>query len=237
LRPVFKIEYRRLAKYEKAVYSYFDHHTIITGVDRDLIPHPDFQQIEVIANGVDFDTFQYMGEKKVYDLIFTGNMNYQPNINAAEYLALQIFPLLKKEFPQLTLVLCGADPAMKVRQLATKDIIVTGWVPTISEYYAKSYIFVAPMQLGSGLQNKLLEAMAMRLPCVTSSLAGKPLKNVISGKDILICNSTIGYVNAIKNLLSTPKLWQELSENAYHFVRNNYKWEHTTKQLNELLCS
>jgi polysaccharide biosynthesis protein PslH len=235
LKPFFYFEYKRLLQYESYIFPFFDNRTIITGVDRDLIPHQEFEKINVIANGVDFDTFYYQGESKIYDIIFAGNMNYPPNIEAAEYLAKQIFPILKKEIPRLKLVICGASPAKRVKALKSKDITVTGWVDSMAEYYGKSKIFVAPMHLGTGLQNKLLEAMAMKLPCVTSSLAGKPLEGIQNGTDIMICNSTIGYVEAIRLLLTNHSHYEKIAQNGYQFVSENYNWDTIVGKLEEII--
>jgi sugar transferase (PEP-CTERM/EpsH1 system associated) len=235
LKPFLWLEYRRLMKYESAIFSAFDHHTIITGVDRDMISHPDFKKIHVIANGVDFDTFKYRGEAKVYDLIFTGNMQYVPNVDAAEYLVKSIFPLLLKENPSLKLVICGANPSHKIRQWASPRITVTGWVDSMARYYALSRIFIAPMQLGTGLQNKLLEAMAMQIPCITSPLAGKPLQHAQPGKDLLICNTATGYAESVNLLLNNPIIFQEIATNGYHFVKQHYNWEKTTENLSNIM--
>jgi len=236
LKPFFKMEYHRLIKYEADIFPYFDHHTIITGVDRDLIPHPDSANIEVVTNGVDFERFKSINIEKEFDLIFTGNMGYIPNVDAAVFLSGILFPELKKIFPSLTLAICGANPAAKVKALARKDITVTGWVNDMNEYYAKSRIFVAPMQLGTGLQNKLLEAMASGIPCVTSALAGKPLENAEQGKDIMICNTLTGYIDTISLLLTNQKLYNKLAQNGQRFVKENYNWETTTKKLEEILA-
>ena len=235
-KPLFWVEYRRLMKYEKEVFSLFDHHTIITGVDRDLIPHPEHFKIEVVANGVDFEKFRVYEQPKEFDLIFSGNMSYPPNIDAAEYIAKQIFPTLKKEYPDLTLVICGASPTPKVLGLAGHGITVTGWVDSMVDYYSKSKIFIAPMRLGTGLQNKLIEAMAMKLPCITSSLAGKPLDGVQNGRDVIICETASGYVDAVKMLLENKDLYDQIAENGHQFVKQNYNWENTTAQLEQLIA-
>ena len=235
LKPFLKMEYRRLVKYEADIFSYFDNHTIITGVDRDLIAHANSFNIEVVANGVDFEKFKNQNEKKEFDLIFTGNMSYIPNVDAAIFLANTIFPELKQKFPFLTLTICGAHPTAKVKALARDGILVTGWVDDISEYYAKSKIFIAPMRLGTGLQNKLLEAMASGIPCVTSALAGKPLENIQQAKDIMICNTLTGYIDSISLLLTNPTLYNEMAQNGQRFVKENYNWEITTKKLEEIL--
>jgi len=234
-KPLFYYEFKKLMKYEQFAFSVFDHLTIITGVDRDLIPHPEHMKIEVIANGVDFEQYKHQEVTKEYDLIFSGNMSYPPNIDAAEYIAKYIFPELRKEFPNITLVVCGAAPTARVTSLAGNGITVTGWVDSMADYYAKSKVFIAPMRLGTGLQNKLIEAMAMKLPCITSTLAGKPLEGIESGRDVVICETTSGYIEAVKLLLKNEELYTEISENGHLFVKQNYNWGVTTQKLENKL--
>lgn len=235
-KPFFKMEYQRIRRYEAEIFRFFDNKTIITAVDRDLIPHKDKDEIVVVPNGVDFASFKYEQEAKQYDLIFTGNMSYAPNVDAAIYLAVEIFPQLKKEFPQLRLVLCGANPSARVKSLQTDDILVTGWVDSTAEWYAKSRIFVAPMRMGTGLQNKLLEAMSMQLPCVTSPLAGKPLKTAEAEQAIITCNTTSGYIEVIARLLRDEEYYTLLSQNGNRFVREHYDWRSATDLLDKVMC-
>lgn len=224
-KPFFKMESRRLQRYERDSFHIFQHHTIITEVDRDLMPVVEKEKIRVVGNGVDFEQFNYSGQDKIYDLIFAGNMSYAPNVDAAEFIVNQILPKLLPQFPDLKLVLCGANPAKRVQALQGPHVIVTGWVDSIAEYYAQSKVFIAPMRLGTGLQNKLLEAMATLLPCVTSTLAGKPLKDVENQRDILICEKVEDYVETITHLLTDAAYYQQFSQNGYQYVREHYNWE------------
>ena len=235
-RWLFSLEYKRLLNYERAIFPYFDHKTIITGVDRDLMSHFQKDEIVVVPNGTDFEMFRPMECEKKYDLIFTGNMSYVPNIFAAEYIVNGILPQLIKKYPNIRIALCGVNPSARVKQLQGKNVEVTGWVENIWEYYAQSRIFVAPMELGTGLQNKLLEAMAMKIPCVTSPLASLPL-NAHNQHDILICSSVSEYVRSIEMLLSQPQQYQFVAKNGYDFVQKNYNWERSTQILNELIMS
>lgn len=234
-KPFFNCEYRRLLRYEEYIFPFFDEKVIITEVDRNLIPHPESARIHVVANGVDFATFKELDCPKEYDLIFSGNMGYAPNIEAAEYLAKEIVPQLIMHFPDLKLAICGANPSPKVQSLRSEHVIVTGWVDNMADFYAKSRIFIAPMHLGTGLQNKLLEALAMRIPCITSELAGAPLKGIQNGKEIVICSTTIGYVEAVRLLLENPVKYAEIAENGYQFVCKNYNWETINQQLDKIL--
>ena len=234
-RWFYSLEYKRLMKYERDVFAYFDHKTIITGVDRDLILHPKKEEIVVVPNGVDFGMFHPVESEKKYDLIFTGNMSYLPNVFAAEYIVNEILPLLLKKYPNIRLALCGANPSLRVKQLRNKNVEVTGWVDNIQEYYAASRIFIAPMEVGTGLQNKLLEAMAMKIPCITSSLASMPL-SAVNQKDIIVCSSTSEYAHIIDILLSQSQMYDFIANNGYKFVHENYNWEQTTQILNGLIC-
>ncbi len=236
LKPFLKIETKRLKRYEHDVFNDFNHTSIISNQDKELIVHIKNHEIKVIPNGVDYSTFQFKEVEKKYDLIFTGNMGYPPNIDSAVYIVNEIMPLLWQKFPNVNLAIVGATPDARVKALQTNKVTVTGWVEDISDYYAASKIFIAPMQIGTGLQNKLLEAMAMKLPCITSKLANNAL-GAIHEKDALIGETPEEYVNHIVNLLENQELYQKLSENGYEFVKQNYTWEGTTQLLEDLMIS
>ncbi len=231
---IYRLEYRRLLRYEGDVFKDFDYKTIITQVDRALIHHPKAEQIVVVPNGVDTQYFEPQKVEKIYDIIFTGNMSYTPNVFACEYLVKEILPELLKYEPNIKIVLCGVNPSPRVCALKSKNVEITGWVNDIRSYYAQSKIFVAPMELGTGLQNKLLEAMAMQLPCITSPLASKPI-NAVHNSEIIVCNSVLGYVDAIIHLLHQPDFYNLVANNAYQFVKQNYNWTETTKILENLI--
>ena len=234
-KPFFLYEYQALKRYEKTIFSCFTNKTIITSVDRDMIPHPQKQYIQVVPNGIDFEKFNYVKTEKKYDLIFAGNMSYPPNVDAALFIAKSVFPKLLKIHPQLKLCICGVAPAPALRALSSENIHVTGWVSNIADYYAESKIFIAPMRLGTGLQNKLLEAMAMKLPSITSPLAGKPLEGATHNQELLICNSKDEYVEAVSKLLTDKQFYKTIAENGYQFVKTHYDWEEIGKKLEEIM--
>lgn len=231
----FNMEHRRVARYETEIFDRFDHKTIITAVDRDLIPHPRRNEIVVVPNGVEFDKFAYQGEKKEYDLIFSGNMGYAPNVDAAEYLVREILPPLRMKFPNLRVVLCGATPAPRVQALSSDHVIVTGWVDSMTEWYAKSRIFIAPMRMGTGLQNKLLEAMSMHLPCITSPLAAHPLVEAEQHQSVISCSETKDYVVAVTQLLTEENAYNQLADSGYNYVRQFYDWKNAVRILDNLM--
>ena len=233
LKWFFKIETTRLLRYEHFIFEKFDNHIIISEQDRKLIVNINNNKIKVVPNGVDYETYKYKETPKKYDLIFTGNMGYAPNVDSVVYLIHQIMPLVWKDCPELTVVIAGAQPSPKVLKLKSERVIVTGCVEDISEYYSNSKIFIAPMQIGTGLQNKLLEAMAMKIPCITSELANNAL-GAIPNKNILIGNTPTAYKKHIVDLIKNNALQKEIGEQGYNFVKENYTWEGTTSILEKL---
>jgi sugar transferase (PEP-CTERM/EpsH1 system associated) len=230
MKPFLMTEYHRLQRYEAAVFKDFELKTIISETDRKLIPHPDRDEILVIPNGVDHDYFSpILGEKK-YDIVFTGNMAYPPNVNAAAFLVQDIMPLVWKQLPDAKLLLAGATPDITIRQAASKKVIVTGWMDDIREAYAHSKVFVAPMRIGTGLQNKLLEAMSMALPCVTTSLANNPLK-AKPDLELLVGDSAAEIADHLVKLLTNSELADQMASAGNEFVHQQFSWETANEKL------
>ncbi|MCB9173742.1 MAG: glycosyltransferase [Flavobacteriales bacterium] len=236
LKPFLKIETERLKRYEHFIFNDFNHHTIISKQDKELIVNIKNDSIVVVQNGVDYSTYQFKDAEKKYDLIFTGNMSYPPNITSAIYIVKEIMPLIWNQNPTINIAIVGSNPDSKITALKSDKVIVTGWVDDISSYYSESKIFIAPMQIGTGLQNKLLEAMAMKLPCITSNLANNAL-GAEHNKNILIGNSSEEYANHVLSLLENKELYITISENGHQYVKQHFTWEGTTQILEQLITS
>lgn len=237
-REIIAMERRRLIGYENIIFEYFENKTIISAEDRRFIYHPERNDIAVISNGIDTEFFSpHHKAEQSTDLVFIGNMSYPPNIETAEYIVHHILPLLKKEKPDVKLTLAGSSPHKRVKQLAKiPGVEVLGWVNDIRDAYASAKVFIAPMQIGTGLQNKLLEAMAMEIPCVTSSLANRSL-NARKDVEILVGDSPAEYAEHILNLLDNPSLRTELGKAGKDFVSTHYSWEHSVSQLEKVMAA
>lgn len=233
-RYILHFEFKMLRSTEYNAFKIFDGLTIISENDSEAIPHRKNGDIHVIPNGVDFDYFKPMEHEKKYDIVFCGNMRYEPNVHASNYLVKRVMPLVWEEFPKATLLLAGAYPKHKVSQLANDRVTVTGFVDDIRECYASARIFAAPMQTGSGLQNKLLEAMAMGLPCVTTSIANDSLQATLD-TEILVGDTAQEFATHIINLLRNDEQRNELAANGTVFVHKNYSWETAGEKLEEVL--
>jgi len=234
LKPVFRLEYKRMEAFERDIFDRFDIKIIISEQDRALIPHPQNHAIVVIPNGVDMEFFHPLLREKKQEIVFTGNMNYQPNIDAALFLAKEIMPMVWQRKPETRLLLAGASPHRKVRSLAGKKIKISGWLDDIREAYATSAIFIAPMRMGTGLQNKLLEAMAMKVPCITTPMANDALK-AKEKEEILTGSSARQLADALLFLLDNQQAGARMAENAFGFVKKNYHWSEATAPLEKLM--
>jgi sugar transferase (PEP-CTERM/EpsH1 system associated) len=233
LKIFYMMEYRRLLRYEHDIFNKFEHKTIISLPDREVLPHPSRNDVVIVPNGVDHEYFRPLAAEKTHDIVFIGNMGYPPNIDAARFLAKKIFPEVLKQNPDATLLIAGANPALKVQLLRSHHITVTGWLPDIRESYSKSRIFIAPMRIGTGLQNKLLEAMAMEMPCITSLLANQAL-GAKENEEILIGNTAKEYADHIINLLKNKSKSESLAKKGHTFVKREFSWEKSTALLENL---
>ena len=228
MKPFFNMEYKRLKRYEHNIFNDFDIKTIISAQDRNFIDHERKDEILIVPNGVDHEYYTPQDCEKKYDIVFTGNMAYAPNVNAVEYLANHILPLVWKQLPETKLYIAGATPDPRVKKVASDKIIISGWIDDMRDDYAQSKIFIAPMRIGTGLQNKLLEAMSMRLPCITTTLANNPLGAEID-KEILVGNNEHELANHIITLLTNKEKANTLAQSGYDFVRRVYDWSEATK--------
>jgi len=229
-RPVYNMEYKRLSRYEAAIFDDFNVKSIISEPDRALFPHEKRDEILIIPNGVDHDYFKPQEREKKYDLVFTGNMSYPPNVNAVEYLANEILPIVWKTLPETKIYIAGASPDPKVKKAASDRIIVSGWLDDIRDAYAQSKVFIAPMRIGTGLQNKLLEAMSMGLPAITSPLANASL-GAKPNEEILIGINAEEMANNIITLLTDSQKAQQIAQAGYDFTNCVYDWGKATEKM------
>lgn len=239
-------EFKMLRSSEYKAFSIFDALTIISEVDSEAIPHKKNGEIHLVPNGVDFEHFKMSDELKVkasetlghFSIVFCGNMSYAPNVDAARYLVEEVMPLVWGKCPFATVLLAGADPKPAVRALPSKalfpqKVTVSGHLPDIRTAYASADLFVAPMRIGSGLQNKLLEAMSMQLPCVTTSLANAAL-GATSGDQLFVGDNKEELAHCISLLLGSEEERSRIARQGNLFVRQHYSWQAAVQSLENI---
>ncbi|KAA9326016.1 glycosyltransferase [Adhaeribacter soli] len=236
LKPAFTFESERLKAYETEVFDDFEHTTIISGQDRNLIDHPRNQEIAIVPNGIDTDFFHPLERIKNFELVFAGNMSYAPNVDTAVFLVKKVLPLVLEKLPETRLLLAGATPSQRVLTLQSENVYVSGWMDDIREAYASARVFVAPMSIGTGVQNKVLEAMAMKIPCIISPLVNNGV-GAAENEHLLLAATPEEVAEQIIKLLSDQYLAENLAQKAYDFVRKNYDWKSAVAQLETVMLS
>lgn len=225
LRQIFKAEAKRLRDYESQVFYDFDVTTIISEQDRKCIKNPYEERIVVVPNGVDTDEFFFEeSPKPSVDIVFVGNMSYYPNIKAAEYLVEQIHTTLTNQGVVVSVNVAGANPSLTVQALERDHVNISGWVDNIVDTYHEARVFVAPLFHGSGLQNKILEAMACGVPVITTPQTNNAIGAKV-GEDLLLAETPEEFSSAIQRLLNDPEVYDTLRRNARNFVEQKYSWD------------
>jgi glycosyltransferase involved in cell wall biosynthesis len=238
-KPIMKMllreESKRLVAYENLVFDYFENQTIISRQDQQLIYHEQRNKIVVVQNGVDTDFFHSdHSTNRKFDLVFTGNMSYAPNIDGARRLVLEILPILQKANPDINVLIAGASPVSEVLELGNnKGVTVSGWMDDIRDAYNAARVFVAPMRIGSGLQNKILEGMSMGLPCVTTSLVANAFESN-QRSALVVADTNADIANEILSLLNNSERSENLARKGEEMVKKSFSWQSTVDLLESL---
>jgi len=230
---IFRMENMRLRKYETNMFPYFDRHIIISEQDRETFSPEINDKISVIPNGVDTDFYTPSGAEKKYELGFVGNMGYRPNVLASQYLAKEVIPQAIRENGKIKMLLAGARPDYRVRVLAGDNITVSGWMEDIRDAYNSIRIFVSPIFTGIGQQNKILEAMSMEIPVITTSSVNNAI-GATDEKDILIADNREEFIFNISKLLHDPILADHIGKAGREFITEKYNWDNQKHKLFEI---
>ncbi len=171
---------------------------------------------------------------KKYDVCFVGNLGYYSNVEAVRYLIKNIFPLLKAAKPDIKILIAGARPTTEIQYLGDENITVLGWMDDIREAYAASRILVAPLMHGIGQQNKILEAMAMHVPVVSTSRVNNAI-GAMPETEILVADTEGVFAEQILKLLQSIDLQNLIADNGRLFVEKKYSWAGATAVLEQLV--
>ena len=227
----------RMRAWEKYLLSHFDVTTVVSPVDKECLRKLDGKaDIRVTPIGVDMDF--YYPERHIKEdfpsIVFTGVMDYDPNIDSVLYICREILPFIRAQIPEVKFYIAGRNPVPEIRRLAENSgIVVTGYVEDLRKYILKASLFLAPMRKGHGMRCKLLEAMALGKPVVTNPMGAEALdqdtKNCIA-----IGNTPSEIAEKVLSLLQNRNLREELGKKARQIVRKRYTWDICSRRYEKI---
>lgn len=234
-RLVARFDAPRLARYEAWLTSQFPLTLVISPADQAFfqMQNPYAHRVEVALPGLPVDNYGTPLPRQPQMLIFTGNLNYHPNVAAVHYFVEQIWPLIRSAHPESHLQLVGAYPVESVRALArtyAKEITITGFVPSLTDYLRQATVALAPITYAAGMQNKVLEAFITATPLVATSLALRGLA-VQPDQQVLIGDTPEDFAAQVIRLLENPTLCQLIGEAGRSYVEEHHALTRTTQRL------
>jgi sugar transferase (PEP-CTERM/EpsH1 system associated) len=239
-RTFYSTEYSKLRYFEADFARRFDKVLLISKHDlRAVAQNGEINNVFLSPHGVDSSYFSPdpKVQKDPNSLIFTGNMNYMPNIDAAVYFCKEILPLVRKSIPDVRLKIVGTDPSSDVQALGKEPYVeVTGCVPDLRSHLNRAQIAIAPMRIAAGLLNKVLEGMSMELPMVITSVANEGIKST-NGKNVVVSDKAGDFASRIVELFSQPELRRRLGTAARDFVVKEWSWEKHFQDLEQMFCN
>ncbi len=232
-RSYWYMNYTKIKNYEK-VYNNFNTCIVVNKKDKELLEKHVDTNIEVIPNGVDTNYFK--NDTDVYDsrLVFLGDMSTPPNNDAIRYFIRDVYPEVTNQ-KNIPLYIVGRNPTEYIKSLDKQEnITVTGSVVDVREYLPYGSIFITPMVSGTGIKNKILEAMSMNLAVITTSIGISGI-NATDKKDFLLADDPESFAGAIELLREDKEYYKRISDNAKKLVSKDYSWERSMNKLDEII--
>jgi glycosyltransferase involved in cell wall biosynthesis len=226
-----------LKRYEFDMYRNADKVLALTPQGKDeLLAISSDLDIAIVPHGVDVETFSFSPQAgEEHSLVFLGNYLHHPNVDAVLYFHAEIWPHLIKVLPGLKFYVVGQSPPPEITRLAVdKSIIVTGTVDDVIPYLRKCKVFICPVRLGGGFRGKILEAMALGRPVVSTPLGAEGIP-AADGENIILADRPDDFVKGIADLIKNKYLYQTIQKNARKLMEDHYAWEKGVARLEAVL--
>lgn len=217
---------RRLARFERAICRGVDATIAVSEEDREFLAHHGGAPVTVMPNGIRASDYApppgNIRERRL--LVFSGKMDYRPNVDAIEWFYRAVFPQARRDFPDCKLIIVGRNPHRRLGILGSgEDLRVTGWVESVERYLHSATIYIAPLRMGSGTRLKILQAMAAGCAVVSTSIGAAGLHDDVRGA-LIIADEAEAFARAITNLLKDDDRRRELGARAQKQVATHYDW-------------
>ncbi len=228
-------EYQKLETFENTMWPEFSWRTVVSEADKqELNKRCHKGETLVVKNGIDTNKIQPVNNKESQKILFMGTMSYYPNIDAVLYFVEQILPLIRQEDDRISLCIAGREPPNMIKELATSqtNIEIIPDPEDMSLVAQECIASVVPLRLGSGTRIKILHAMAMGLPVVSTSLGCEGLE-MIDSIHLLVRNKPQDFAAAVMQIYQDQQLWTKLRENGRQLVEKQYDWHHIFTQYEQ----
>lgn len=227
---------RRLKKQQKKDYRYFDICLSVSKKDANITKNilDKNMQVVVAPNGVDLNFFSSEEHLSDKTLLFCGSMDTIMNQDAVLYFCNKIFPIVKSKVPNVRFIVVGRNPPLRIKKLYSKDIHITGTVDDVRPFYNKASVVVAPFRLGAGTKLKILEAMAMKVPIVSTSIGCQGIE-VENGKHVWIADDELEFAEKIINIIQNKIEITNIIEEAYSLVAKRYEWKNIISYVEKII--
>lgn len=228
------VEARRVYQYELETIRRSDIGIFISEVDANYLKNSDnFDKIKIVENGVNLEKFRfYTDEYNSKQLVFVGNMRTFPNTDAVLYFIKKVLPIIKEKISDIQFFVVGTEPSKEVLKLNNdNNIFVTGFVESVIPYLNNSLAMVAPMRVGAGLQNKILEAMAVGTPVITTDIGAEGLDS----SKVLLGNKPRDIADHIINLATNSDFRNSIAIQGRNYIEMNFQWDKILNSLDEYL--
>ena len=235
-RAVFKLESAKMLRFEPQQVRRFHHVIAVSEADREAMSKMvDPSHISVVPTGVDLSKYPYDPTLRPQSalVVFTGSMDWQPNIDGVEFFCNEIWPLVLRKVPQARFRVVGRDPHPRVKKLASESVEVTGSVPSILDHLREAAAIVVPLRIGGGTRIKIYEGMATGKATVSTTVGAEGL-DVEHGRDILLEDSPPDFAEAVVTLLQNEELRRRLEIGAVMTARK-YDWSAIAPRFIEVL--
>lgn len=238
-RLYYFLQERYAIREEKSFYDDFSKIVFVSSNDIQLEKklHPQFRsKFELCNLGIDMTAVASSPKLNIdsYSLIFTGVMDYEPNEDAMLFFLSNVFPKVIEFYPTLKLYIVGKNPTNKLKELASKyrNVIVTGRVENVFSYIKSCMVYISPLRVGSGKKNKIIEAMACKIPIIASDISMEGFDD-LEMKTVIHANTTEEWITAINSLLSDNQKMEKLKEKMKNVIDDKYDWNVIAKKLLE----
>ena len=227
-RQIYAREARKMLEFERRVASAFDVSFVVSEVEKQLFMEriPGVEPT-VLPNGVDVTHFSSRGdtERDPNTIVFTGVMNYEPNVDGMTWFISECWPSIRDRHPDARMLIVGSSPTPRVLELGRlPGVEVTGRVEETPPYFDRAAVAVAPLRLARGVQNKVLEAMSMGLPVVSSPQAAQGLGDV-PAETMCVADGAAATIEAVCRLIGDPAQARAMGGRAATFVRERFRWQ------------